>query len=294
MNVRMLNNLDKSKIEDFLMHYIEPNMFMLHNIQRAAIEYQNRVHHGEYYGTFDRSGNLTEIIVHYWNGNVMMHGKGKEISHELITLFYQNAIRPMLAMMGTANQAQSVINALPFADSSYGINREEKLFVLNLDKISLPSNFRSNTHQMQPLEQVEQNMLIDWIKEYEIEALNAENNNELHQHAKARVMHMLQSKDYWVLYVDGVAVSFSGFNARLHHAVQVGPVWTPPQYRNQGYARTLIFLTLLHAKQQGIKQASLFAYQLGAIKLYKSIGFKEIGSYHFARLKQAKCINHNN
>lgn len=50
-------------------------------------------------------------------------------------------------------------------------------------------------------------------------------------------------------------VCLSAFNARLSDMVQIGPVWTPPKYRNRGFARLLLTYTLQHEKLKGTKQA---------------------------------------
>jgi predicted GNAT family acetyltransferase len=79
-------------------------------------------------------------------------------------------------------------------------------------------------------------------------------------------------------------VALTGFNARITDMVQVGPVWTPPEYRNQGFARQLLFFTLAQEKSKGIKQAILFTDHPAAIKVYLAVGFEKIGNYRLALL----------
>ncbi len=102
---------------------------------------------------------------------------------------------------------------------------------------------------------------------------------------------MQQSNVYWALVVDGIPVALSGFNASIPQAVQVGPVWTPPPYRNKGYARLLLALTLQQAKQRGVEKAILFTHTPAAIRAYIALGFENIGSYRLAILKTPLFIS---
>jgi predicted GNAT family acetyltransferase len=92
--------------------------------------------------------------------------------------------------------------------------------------------------------------------------------------------------DAWVLLLEGTPVAFSAFNARLSDMVQVGPVWTPPEYRNQGFARRLVAYTLHQEKRKGTKKAVLFTDHPAAIKAYLAIGFEKIGHYRLALLEK--------
>ena len=91
--------------------------------------------------------------------------------------------------------------------------------------------------------------------------------------------------DLWVLDHNNISRSLCGFNASLPDIVQIGPVWTPVEYRNHGYARIVVALSLLAAMKKGIKQAILFTNNLAAERAYFSIGFKKVGEYRLAILK---------
>ncbi|MCP3673000.1 MAG: GNAT family N-acetyltransferase, partial [Gammaproteobacteria bacterium] len=125
--------------------------------------------------------------------------------------------------------------------------------------------------------------LIHWLKAYNIEGLGKEDNEALGQHVEEG---MEKATDRWALLIDDKPVSLSGFNAKLPEIVQVGPVWTPPKYRNRGYARALVAMTLQKARQEGARKAILFTDTPAAIKAYEAIGFEKIGAYRLALLKQ--------
>jgi predicted GNAT family acetyltransferase len=124
------------------------------------------------------------------------------------------------------------------------------------------------------------------MKSYDIEALGASNDETLEKSVEEHWDRRLQKNDTWVLLSNGIPVSLSGINARLEDMVQVGPVWTPPQYRNKGFARLLLAYTLMEEKRKGTKKAILFTDNLAAIKAYQAVGFKKIGDYRLALLEK--------
>lgn len=75
----------------------------------------------------------------------------------------------------------------------------------------------------------------------------------------------------------GVPVAFTGFNATLPEAVQVGGVYTPPELRGRGYARAAVALHLAEARDAGVSRAILFAANEAAARAYRAIGFRPGG-----------------
>jgi predicted GNAT family acetyltransferase len=73
----------------------------------------------------------------------------------------------------------------------------------------------------------------------------------------------------------------AGFNARLPDMVQVGGVYTPPEARGRGYARTAVALCLRAARERGVRRAILFTGEdnIPAIRAYRALGFERIGDF---------------
>lgn len=67
--------------------------------------------------------------------------------------------------------------------------------------------------------------------------------------------------------------------------MQIGPVFTPIEFRNNGYARVLLYLCLQQAKNKQINKAILFTNDEYASRVYTSLGFEKIGKYRLAILK---------
>lgn len=128
-------------------------------------------------------------------------------------------------------------------------------------------------------------MIVEWMKDYEVEALGTERDSALDAKAEDKAGRLVMD-DCWVLIQNGVPVSLSAFNAKLDDIIQIGPVWTRPEHRNPGFAKLLVNFTLYAVKKRGVKKAILFTGNPAAIKVYEAIGFKMIGHYRLALLKE--------
>jgi predicted GNAT family acetyltransferase len=284
MNIRLLKSQDTQVLEEYLAPHKAECMFICSNLKATGIEYGGSDFEGEYFGYFDINDQLQGVIVHYWNGNVMMHSKDHDVLEKLILHLKKNISRPIAGILGPNIQAEHVIKKLGLSGLSFGINSNEGLYEINLEalnELSMPSNMRVVSAQ-----DVTKNILIEWMKSYDIEALGALDDETLEKQVKEHWNLRLQKNDAWVLLLDGTPVALSAFNARLSDMVQVGPVWTPPEYRNKGFARLLLAYTLHQEKLKGTKQAILFTDNPAAIKAYLAIGFKKIGNYRLALLEK--------
>lgn len=126
----------------------------------------------------------------------------------------------------------------------------------------------------------------EWAQGYEIEALGTPDDDKLIETSIQTAHDRIDGDNCWILEKDGVPVALSGFNAQLPDIVQIGPVWTPPEHRNNGYARHLVARTLECARTRGVQKSILFTDVPAAQKAYQAIGFKEIGKFQLALLKE--------
>lgn len=284
MNIRLLKSEDKKVLEEYLAPHKTECMFMCSNLKAAGIDYKGADFEGEYFGSFNTNDQLKGVIVHYWNGNVMMHAKDQDVLEKLISHFKKNRRRPIAGILGPNTQAELVIHQLELSGRKFRMNRNEGLYEINLtsfNELSMPQHMK-----VVPVQDVPHTLLIAWMKSYAMEALGASDDQALEKEVQEHWNLRLQKKDSWVLLCDDTPVALSAFNARLTDMVQVGPVWTPPEQRNQGYARLLLAYTLYQEKRNGTKQAILFTDHPAAIKVYLAIGFEKIGYYRLALLEK--------
>lgn len=284
MNIRLLKSQDTHVLEEYLAPHKAECMFICSNLKATGIEYGGEDFEGEYFGYFDINDQLQGVIVHYWNGNVMMHSEDHDVLEKLILHLKKNISRPVAGILGPNIQVEYVIKYFGISDHNFSINRNENLYEINLgalNELSMPSNMR-----VVSAKDIPKNILTLWMKNYNIEALGALDDEALEKKVQEQWNLRLRKNDAWVLLSGSTPVALSAFNSRLSDMVQVGPVWTPPEYRNKGFARLLLAYTLHQEKLKGTKQAILFTDNPAAIKVYLSIGFKKIGNYRLALLEK--------
>ncbi|WP_057463852.1 GNAT family N-acetyltransferase [Pseudovibrio sp. POLY-S9] len=286
MKIKKLSNQHQEVVWSFLMKHVYSSMFLLNNIEKAGLEYTSELYSGEYWGAYDEADELKGVLAQFWNGNLMSQAPDLNALETLTTHFREVANRPVAGMVGDGEQASFVLNKLNFPANAYNTNRSEGLYQLALEDLQLSEKATSDQFSLIPTSEADTLLLFDWLKAYELEAFDGEASEEHDKHITNRVMEMQKSGNAWVLLDREQPVALSGFNATLAEIVQVGPVWTPPEHRNNGYARATVALTLDLVKQQGVRRSVLFTDNPAAAKAYEAIGFKQNGSFHLALLKE--------
>ncbi|KTD10618.1 GNAT family acetyltransferase [Legionella gratiana] len=283
--IKKLEELHMDELSFYLNHYQETTMFIRNNLYHSGITYQDAPFHGEYYGSFNHS-QLNGVLAHYWNGNVMMQAENFAALSALIDEFKRKRSRPIAGILGEDSQANFVIERLGLQSSLFAINYQEKLFLLNLEKMIVPQAIHSYNCSLKTVQDCEVDVIKKWLIAYHIEALGDDvNNPKLEQSIIDEIQDTQLSQNRWVLFVNNTPVSLCGFNANLPDIVQIGPVYTPPSLRNKGFARIAVYLCLKQAAARQVKRAILFTNENSAICAYKSLGFYEIGKYRLALLK---------
>ena len=284
--IRLLNNNDYDDYELFLKPFAATSMFLRSNALRAGLEYNGQDFQGEYLGSFDESDRLNGVLAHYWNHNLMMHVENDRILMDLLGSFQRACSkRPVKGILGPDRYVERAINTILPETAEFAINRSEGLYSLDLGRLKMPHLSSDPQISMQEASDIDRSLLKNWLRDFEIEALGAEDNQHLEQTVHNRVQRTVNSGDSWVLVHDGLPVGLSGISARLPDIVQIGPVWTPPEFRGRGYARTLVSLILAKAKQEDVKQSVLFTDNPAAARAYNSIGYEKTGTYRLALLK---------
>ncbi len=218
----------------------------------------------------------------------MMQAPDRDVLNSLTEHFKKNISRPIKGILGTDDQAEFVIQKLGLSSEEYLMNDQDGLYAVYLKELVKPQNFDFTHSEIVPLNKINPEIVKKWIKAFMIEALQEEDAPILDDKVEKRVTRTLKEKTFSALLFDGEPVAISGYNATLKEAVQIGSVYTPPEYRKRGFARVLLYLSLKQARENGVEKAVLFANDPAAVKAYEAIGFKRTGTYRLALLKQ-KC-----
>lgn len=286
MKIERLSNQHKQAACQFLMNYPYSSMFLLSNIDRAGLEYTGESFSGEYWGAFDEAGEIVGILAQFWSGNLMTQAPDPDALEVLTSHFLQMIGRPVAGLVGNSEQASYVLNKLDLPATAFTTNRSEGLYQLALSDLKLPDNALRDQFKLIGSSKADSSLLFDWLKAYELEAFSSEPSEKHDAHILNRVERMQKHDSSWVLLDRDQPVSLSGFNATLPEIVQIGPVWTPPEHRNKGYARVIVALTLQAAQQRGVQKSVLFTDNPAAAKAYEAIGFKQNGNFQLALLKE--------
>jgi predicted GNAT family acetyltransferase len=290
MPIRTLKSGDERLAEQFLAQHAESSIFLRSNMRSAGLDYKGERYQGDYFGSLSDSGEINGILAHYWNDYIIMQAPDERTLDDLICAFRQAVARSVAGVIGPDDQAVRIISALGLSEDQFSHSAPEKLYALTLDKMVIPQKLDPNW-QMKPARAAGADTLYTWMRAYQIETLGVEDNQALDQRIQESVDRVMSESDFWVLMVDGHPVSMNAFNARLPDSVQIGSVYTPPEHRGQGYARSLLALVLQEAQRNGVQKAVLFTDTPAAARAYESIGFNRIGSYRIAILKQPVKLN---
>ncbi len=280
----------EADLEAFLVQHAETSMFLRSNMARAGLAYEGEPYQGEYFAAYADGGGLCGVLAHYWNGNIVVQAPQEALLKALIARFRAAASRPVGGVLGPDVQARTTIRGLNVDDADFAINRSEGLYVLNLSDLVAPKGQGMDGRTVTPAAALSQHLLRQWLRAYEIEALGATEGAEQEKRVTERAEEMSAEPNYWALWAGNTPVGLCGLNASLPDIVQIGPVWTPPEHRNQGNARTVLAAALAEVRSRGVQKAVLFTDNLAAAKAYTAIGFTLNGSYRLALLKEPSTL----
>lgn len=285
LRVRDLSDGDLEAVNAFLLRHADSSMLLLNNVRNAGLEYSGRRGSARYWGAFGAGDGLTGLIAHCWNGNVLVQAPEAPALSALIDALASGTDRPIAGALGDDDQVQAVLDLVGGTEETCTLHACEALYALRLDDLRLPRIEGDDALRIVVAREAGRDLLSDWIRAFEIEALGRVPGPELESVVADRVDAFMTSDSLRVLIADGRPVCLSGFNATLPEIVQIGPVWTPPEHRSRGYARYLLAATLASARESGVRRAVLFTQSPAGAKAYEAIGFRRIGTYRVALLR---------
>lgn len=284
VEIRQLVPGDEDTLEDFLLPRLETSMFLISNMRESGLEYNGKRYTGDYVAVFE-DDDIVAVMAHFWNGIVIT-----QAPVHLDVLWRETlraSRRPLKGIIGPLEQVRVLKSALPLASVALQLDRREVLYSLALDDLVVPEVLQTGKVTGRPAELRDVDVLARWHVGYEIEALGEAETKQLWAHERAMAERAVEEGNTWVLEADGQPVATSAFNSRIWEAVQIGGVWTPPEFRRRGYARCVVAQSLLDARDEGVQMAILFTDEINipAQKAYTSLGFRHVGDYYLLMLR---------
>lgn len=274
---------DQPRVEEFLLKKLSSSMHMLSNLRSYGIEEHDGRLEGLYVGAFQEN-EIIGVAAHFGRGNLLVQSEQTCII-PLLKVVLQKSGRKTNAILGEKKQVEEAKNMFKPSPSEIQLDSTEKLYALELDHLKIPAPLFSGKLKGRKAEINDLDLLIPWRVDYVIETLGGEDTPETREEAREEtrkgLKEWIDAGQCWVLEKEGIPVSFTAFNAAVQEAVQIGGLWTPPQYRGHGYGRAAVAASLLDAKKEKVEKAILFTgdSNIPAQKAYESLGFQQVGNF---------------
>jgi RimJ/RimL family protein N-acetyltransferase len=276
--LRLLRSGDEAALDAFLATHAETSMFLRANARSAGLTDQGEPMQATYVAALD-AGRITGVAAHCWNGMVLVQAPSEAaaVAREAV----RRSGRSVSGFSGPWDQVVAARRALGLATARTAKDSRDELYVLDLARLVIPQALAAGVVRCRHPEAAELELLVEWRARFSIEALGAVDDAELRRSSRADVLLQHQRGADWVLLSGTTPVAYSVFNAMLPEIVQIGGVWTPPEHRARGYARSVVAGSLLAARKQGVQRAVLFADPENAMAraAYLAIGFRIMGDY---------------
>ncbi|WP_106746343.1 GNAT family N-acetyltransferase [Yoonia maritima] len=271
---------DRLAIEAFLTNHIATSMFPLSNLR----SYGMSGGHPRAVTFWARwlDGQITDVLTVTDEGFLFPQcptGPWGDIRAVLAGQAYRG-------ILGDARQVAALRQALSWQVEP-GIDDVEPLYHLSLSDLQLPD---CEGFELYPLADAPKETVLGWRTAYLTEVMPVPG-EEPDVTAAKDIAAYLDANSHRALYRDGTPVAMTGFNAQLPQVVQIGGVYTQPEFRGQGVARRAVGLHLKEAHNNGVKDAILFAASDNAARAYEAIGFNKIGAFSILLYEEPQVVH---
>lgn len=279
VEIRILQPGDERKLERHLCRHSDSSMILRANLLAAGVDDRGEVACGTYAAAFER-GRLLGVVAHYWNGALVPQAPA-ELAADLGEAAISASGRKVLGALGPADQVAPLLRRFGRRREKPRLDSLEGLYRVELSRLRCPNTLRAQRLQARSLEPDDRDEVVRWYDAYDVETLGATLGPELTANNRRRFERARSEGRGFLLLRDGQRVATSSFNAQLPDAVQIGGVYTPPEERSKGFARTVVAHSLIEARRRGAERAILFTGEdnPAAIRAYRSLGFERFGDF---------------
>jgi ribosomal protein S18 acetylase RimI-like enzyme len=271
---------DEAALDTFLARHADTSMFLRSNARSAGLTDRGQPMQGTYVAVQDGE-RIRGVAAHCWNGMVLVQAPDPADAAAVAREAVRHSRRTVTGFSGPWSQVVAAREALGLGAAPTTKDSRDELYVLDLTRLVVPPELASGKVRCRHPTESELELLVDWRVRFAVEALGATDGPDLHQASTDDVRLQHDRGTDWLLLAGATPVSYSVFNAMLPDIVQIGGVWTAPEFRGRGYARSVVAGSLLSARKQGIERAVLFADPANeaARRAYLFLGFRVTGDY---------------
>ncbi len=265
---------DSLRLAHFLKRHSDTTMFMRANLQNHGIGQSDHKHAMRYF-LRERGAQIVGVGA-ISNSGMLMVQADEGIAD--IAAHMKSALGDVeiAGFLGESTMVGEMRAAFGLPPRETVLDEAETLFSLPLSDLEIP---RLKGASLRKACGVDLPRLLEWTYDYMVETGLKTAGEDTRAVVKKDVLSSLKHGNLRLLVHKGKAVAKTSFNAAMPDMVQIGGVYTPPDFRGRGYARLAVALHLEEARKNGVERAILFASNPAAIRAYRAIGFREIGAY---------------
>ena len=283
---RLLKPDEQARLEAFLLPRLETSMFLIANSREYSLAPGTKRLNGSYAALIDQKDQtIHAVAAHYQHGFLIIQLPTDLETKSVCQLALENSGQELKGIIGASEQVEKICSEMNLLPEQIRLNSDEILYQLPLEQLRQPTlpNVSGRPATTEDLA-----FVIDWFITYQIETGDiVSDSKEVRKSATERIENQIEEASIWLLLHENSPVAMAGYNAKIKEAVQIGGVYTPPQHRNQGFAKTVVATALQAALETGIKKGILFTHHENtpARKAYESLGFQAIGNYRICLLR---------
>jgi uncharacterized protein len=276
--IRRLTSDDFEITAAFLRQHFDSSFILLANMTDAGLVFEGRRYQGVYAGAFE-NGELAGVVAHYWNGNILF--QAPQHAPELARAVRTFTGLPLSGLIGPRDQIVAARTGLGADQAPVNYDKREILYKLTIGQMNVPDVLRTGSATCRYSVEADFSQLVELAVSENSGPLGGADTPEFRARARERIKATSDERLLFVLDVDGIIVAQAFFHGNVDAAVQVGGVFTLPQYRGRGYARSIVAGSLLLAAERGATRGLLFTADdnVPAQRAYESLGFKPVGEY---------------
>jgi len=289
IKARLLEEGDKGILNVFLKPHT-PYVFSPREMLREGLRFDGRAHTADFFGAFEEN-NIIGILTHSWLGSVQVFAVNPAAIPELAKAFQDHRASQPRAIECFLGPWKNV----EFFLSCCGVNaqsllhegkKKSRLLSLDLAQLKFPKARGNSDVIVRRARADDLEYLAKGRHDFFVEVNGAEAGQETFDKARNEMFRRIEERNIFVLEEKDRLISFCGVGGNVDGWTEVGPVWTPPEKRGRGYAKAIVSGALDMARREGLKHAVLFVIRPDAEKVYRDVGFAEIGEWYFDFLKK--------
>ncbi len=251
---------------------------MVANLAADGFVYEGKPYQGIYVGAFDGDA-LAGVVAHYWNNYLIF--QAPSYAAELGAAALRESARSCAGLVGPWDQINEAREALGFNERPTRFNSKEILYAVELARLQTPESLISGTVRCRRARSEDLPVLTEFSVAETTENFGDPDTPERRANLRNGLERDAADGMLFVLDADGSVVAKSSFHGIANGAVQIGGVYTPPELRGRGYARSVVAGSLVMARDAGETKAFLFTSETNAPaqRAYEALGFRPVGDY---------------